>query len=181
MIAWSPTLRDDSATIDMRVDAPQPWCRFNLSYQHGRIPVPQLAENYSDSVQGIVEALALVARPGQPGKIAPGYFFGPGRPRKIREGHWCIGWRVGTKPVSLRVARQELLIPAYLWLLHRRLETPLRRLDEMARSQTLYLFDGSDNIDIEDPAPFSAAAIVVALLSGTLRQFTEGDVSTLPR
>jgi len=179
MIYWSPTRPADHEMIDMRVDAPVPWCRFHLAYQHGHIPIPQMPGHSSESVQGIVEGLALVARSGQPGKINPGYFMGPGRPRRIQKGQWCVGYRVGTRAVSIGEARQNLLMPAYLWVLHNRLKAFVKRLDQMGRDKDLHLYDGASNIDIHDPKPFSGAAVVVSLINGTLRQFERGDTEHL--
>ena len=133
MIVWRPEKPPNAKAIDISTDAEIPWDRLSPTYQHGQIPVPGLHRMFTESVQGAFEGLKLIGKIGQPGKINPGYFTGPGRVRELKNKEWLVGWSYHGLRVSLPDAYRYILIPTYLWMLQNKAYAVLARLKQIGR------------------------------------------------
>ena len=182
MIAWRPGERPRGLCVDIRDTADHPWCRLSPDYQHGQIPVPGITGMYSETVRGCAEGLKVTAKPGFPGRINPGYFGGPGRARELRTGEHVQGWRYRSRNVSIRDARLNIEIPAYLWVLKNPAANLVTQLRRLSRDQPcgMTVWDGIDNIDLSDPAPLSYAALFCAYINDDIGNFRAGTFVSTP-
>jgi hypothetical protein len=165
MIGWSPGPRD-GLVIDIRSEAEPPWNRLSPDYQHGQVPIPGISGMYSDCVTGVMEGLKLVGPVGQAGKINPGYFVGPGRPRDIPPGSWFLGYGLAGRRVDLGTARRQILVPSYRWILWNKCYDLVAKLRELGQHQDVWIHDGIPNHDLDDPAALSCAFLLVEFLYG---------------
>lgn len=173
MIVWGPK-RPEGGTpsVDISEDAEIPWNRLSFGHQHGQIPIPGLRRMFAECVQGAFEGLKLIGKTGQPGKINPGFFVGPGRERELGDEEWLLGWSYEGRRVSLPEARRLIVIPTYVWTLQNKAYAELARLKMIGRmhdddDRDLVIYDGVAGDDPDDfEKPLSAAAILVSYVNG---------------
>jgi len=166
MILWASSLPSSkNKSIDIRYTAKEPWNRLSPDYQQGQIPIPGLAGMYADCITGMMEGLKLIGPTGKPGKINPGYFQGPGRERPVEAKEWILGYSFAGQRVSLGEARQQIMIPAYHWVLWNRCHDLVANLREMGKQQDVWVYDGVGSGYLHDPDPFSMACALVSFLN----------------
>lgn len=101
----------------------------------------------------------------------PDYFVLFGKKSFMKnKGKKPIGtWTGGTSVCSdVGEARRTVYIPAYRWTLEHRLKhyvDKLLRIAKENRYKTIYLYDVNWNDDVDNPAPYSHAAILVDYLN----------------
>jgi hypothetical protein len=152
-----------ATVIDVTSRGPQPWVRFSPFYPHGGIPVPFTPGVFSQSVEGVWQAL----------KVFDGTDVDPSRleitsmkhiKRTTRKYGPVLGHRAGLRGddlLSYSVARREIYLPSYRWVLENRVPELVAELGELARSAEVVLLDYTVNADIDDLAqPLSHAALV---------------------
>jgi hypothetical protein len=173
MIFWALTRDDagDDPLVDMRSCAEPPWHRLSPDYQHGQIPVTGCAGMYADTCRGVFEGLKLTGRAGFTSHINIGYFKGPGRVRTLRTGEHLNGWMYRGRAVGLEGARLQIEIPTYQWLLNNRVPELVAKLRTLSATQNVWLWDDNQNINLNDAAPLSYAALLCAVLRDDVRSF----------
>lgn len=158
----------DSLWVDVSSTADAPHCLLSPFYPHGGIPVPEMAGQTSDSVEGIWQGLKVIR-----GKIALRYFRGMGKKRGGKPtGHQ---WGEQKRLLSLVEARQKIYIPSYEWMLsHCVVEEVLEDwIVNAFRGIPQFFYDREDNGSIHRDEPLAHAALLVDYLNRKIEQRCE--------
>ena len=157
---------------DVTSKGEEPWVRFSPFWPHAGIPVPNSPGVFAQSVEGLWQGLKVfekedidtsrweitnmkgIKRSGKSrGKVA-GHRFGVGS-----------GVLLGYLE-----ARRRIYLPAYYWVLEKRLVAEVERLRREMELRTVVLLDYETNCDIEDLSkPLSHASLVKRHLEGQAR------------
>ena len=173
MIVWRPKKPDGVVPrIGISLNGEEPWNRLSWNYQHGQIPVPEMKGMYSECVRGIYEGLKLVGPEGKSGKINPGYFTGPGRPRTVKEKEWMLGWSIKGVRCGAVEANGLILVPTYTWVLDNKVYDVVAKLKTIAarheeEGNNLYLYDDVSNGHQLETSAVSPASILVEYINDT--------------
>ncbi|OWK45816.1 hypothetical protein FRUB_02147 [Fimbriiglobus ruber] len=128
-------------------------------WPHGGIPVPGMAGQVSDSVEGIWQGLKVIG-----GKTAPRYFAGRGHKR----GGQPRGHQYGTKLLKIVEAREKIYRVAYEWMLANRVEPELIEhfVGRAFEGDAQYFHDVSNNGRVGNPDEgWAHAAVLVQYLN----------------
>ncbi len=160
----------DSTVIDVTSKGAEPWVRFSPFYPHGDIPIPNTPAQTSQSVEGLWQGLKVFEREDiEPRKWGITSMAGIKRGGKSRGA--VRGHRFGVGSDTLLGyldARFGIYLPAYKWVLERRLVSEVEQLRRLAANKPLVLLDYETNADVEDvSSPLSHAALVAYHLRGT--------------
>ncbi|NKE63527.1 hypothetical protein FXN61_45145 [Lentzea sp. PSKA42] len=155
--------RPDAMVIDVTSRGPEPWVRFSPFYPHGQIPVPMSPGVFSESVEGVWQALKVFESADvDPAKLAVTSM--KGLKRTVRRFGQVRGHRAGLTGDHLldyRTARHEIYLPTYRWVLENHLQGLVAQLHDLAESADVVLLDYTTNGDPDDlSTPLSHAALI---------------------
>ena len=158
-------LPEDVMAIDISGKGAGEWNVLSPTFSHGDIPVPGMPGVTSRTVEGIWEGLKRFENEGE--NVA---LFEADKPkkRKVTEAAGrFVGYAYGTETLKDELeARQKIFIPAYTWMVKNAPEARAKfdELVELARKNTLHIYDGLENSDAHDPRPYSYAAMLTDML-----------------
>ncbi|GAA3242721.1 DUF6939 family protein [Nonomuraea helvata] len=155
--------------IDVTSKAGEPWVRMSPFFPHGGIPVPQTPGVYSQTVEGIWQALKVFETADvDPTKLDITNMTG--LKRTVRKHGLVRGHRdglYGSRLLDYPTARRRIYLPAYRWVLENRVSSLVKRLRRLADRGDVVLLDYTTNGDVDDPAtPLSHAALVCHYIEG---------------
>ncbi|GLV55475.1 hypothetical protein KDH_23190 [Dictyobacter sp. S3.2.2.5] len=155
--------------IDVTSKGEEPWVRFSPFYPHGGIPVPFSSGWTSASVEGIWQGLKVFER----ADVDTSKFSNTTMKKLKRSARTygkVLGHRAGVGGQELLpylVARQQIYLPSYQWVLENRLQeqlAELRRLEQL--HGTVVLLDYETNSDPNDSRkPLSHASLIISHLT----------------
>ncbi|MEV4110578.1 hypothetical protein [Nonomuraea sp. NPDC049695] len=155
--------------IDVTSKASEPWVRMSPFFPHGGIPVPQTPGVYSQTVEGIWQALK-VFETADVDAAKLDITNMTGLKRTVRKHGPVRGHRdglYGSRLLTYQTARRRIYLPAYRWVLENRVSSLVKRLRRLADSCDVVLLDYTTNGDVDDPAtPLSHAALVCLYIEG---------------
>ena len=159
--------------IDVSDKAPNGWNVLAASFDHGDLPVPGMPGAVARSVDGIWEALKRFQAEAED----PALLAAPkARKRRATEATGaCLGHVYDGKVIPEEAeARRRIYVPAYHWMAkHAPAAKPkFEELVELARTNTLHLYDGTENGDLHDPRALSHAALLAELVAATRKART---------
>src|SRR5271166_1033547 len=155
-----------SVLVDVSSYADPPWHTFSPIWTHGGIPVPGQPGSFSDTVEGIWQGLKVIR-----GKTAPQLFRGRGQKR----GGKPSGHQYGDTLLGLVEARRKIYLPAYEWVLEKRIDPALIQLlvERACAGTTQHFHDLGANGDSNRAEPWAHASIVVQYLNRLCKQREE--------
>lgn len=161
--------RPGALLLDVTARGPEPWVRFSPSFPHGGIPVPLSPGYVAASVAGIWEGLKVFGREDvDPSRFTVTAMRGVRRVAGARGP--LAGHRAGVdgdRLLTPRDARHWLFVPAYRWVVEKRLAAELAQLRRLAASRPVVLLDDVTNGDVDDVSrPLSHAAVLAGLAIG---------------
>jgi O-acetyl-ADP-ribose deacetylase (regulator of RNase III) len=162
--------RPGALILDLTSQGEEPWVRFSPFYPHGDIPIPNSPGVFAQSVEGLWQGLKVFEEEDiDPSRWAITNLRGIKRAGRSRGK--VLGHRFGVGSgvlLGYRDARYKIYLPAYRWVLEKRLAADVGRLrDEMA-ARAVVLLDYETNGDVEDLSrPLSHAALIRHYLEGT--------------
>lgn len=156
--------------LDVTSRGPEPWVRFSPFFPHGNIPVPGRPGVFARSVEGIWQGLKVFeAEEVDEAKFEVASLRGLKRVAGGKRGR-VLGHRYGpggTTLLAYREARRRIYLPAYRWVLDRRLATEVGQLRQLAAGGMVVLLDYETNVDVEDlTRPLSHAVLVRCYVEG---------------
>ena len=158
-----------AAVIDVTSRGVEPWVRFSPCYPHGGIPIPNTSGETAQSVEGLWQGLKVFEREDiDPGKWAITDMTGikrGGKSRGLVHGH---RFGAGSEVLlNYREARHRIYLPAYRWVLERRLAAEVEQLRQLSAEKPLVLLDYETNAHLENLSrPLSHAALIRFHLQG---------------
>ncbi|MEU6038206.1 hypothetical protein ABZ801_22620 [Actinomadura sp. NPDC047616] len=149
--------------VDVTSRADEPWVRLSPFYPHGGIPVPFTPGVTAQSVEGIWQALKVFADEDvDPAKLHVTAMRG--LKRTVRRHGPVLGHRRGLEGTVLlpyERARREIYLPAYRWVLERRVADLVAELGRLGSEGDVVLLDYGTNDDVSDlSSPLSHAGLV---------------------
>ncbi|WP_344947056.1 DUF6939 family protein [Actinomadura miaoliensis] len=149
--------------VDVTSRADEPWVRLSPFYPHGGIPVPFTPGVTAQSVEGIWQALKVFADEDvDPAKLHVTSMRG--LKRTVRRHGPVLGHRRGLEGTVLlpyERARREIYLPAYRWVLERRVADLVAELGRLGSEGDVVLLDYGTNDDVSDlSSPLSHAGLV---------------------
>ncbi len=155
--------------LDVTARGPEPWARFSPAFPHGGIPVPLSPGYVAASVTGIWEGLKVFGLEDvDPSRFAITARRGVRRVAGARGP--LVGHRAGVdgdRLLTPRDARHWLFLPAYRWVVEKRLAAELAQLRRLAASRPVVLLGDVTNGDVDDVSrPLSHAAVLARLAIG---------------
>lgn len=158
----------DAQVLDVTSRGDEPWVRFSPFYPHGDIPVPGFPGMVGASVEGIWQGLKVFERAG----IDQNCFANrsmKGIKRSARRFGKVLGHRAGPNDESLLdylVARHQIYLPCYRWMLDHCMPRLCQLLRERARVRSVILLDYNTNGEVGDLArPLSHAQLIILYLA----------------
>lgn len=149
--------------IDVTSKGKEPFIKFSPFYPHGNIPIPFSENKFSMTVEGVWQGLKVF----QDNDIDKSKFHIDNMQNiKRSEGKFgkVIGHRKGINGKELLeygVARKEIYLRTYGWLLDNLLHGLIEELKAIAYKQDLILLDYETNSDIENLSkPLSHAGLI---------------------
>jgi hypothetical protein len=150
--------------VDVTSKAKFPWVKFSPFYPHGSIPIPFSYPLTGASVEGIWQGLkvfeAVDIDINTINKTSMSMLK-----RTTRKHGAIIGHRAGVNGkeiLSYIVARKEIYIPCYNYILREYMREELGCLLEMSKSKALILLDYETNSDVDDVRkPLSHASLII--------------------
>lgn len=138
-------------------------------YPHGGIPVP-FSEGYTAMC---VEAIWQGLKVFETADVDVNMFANDTMKnikRTVRRFGKPLGHRKGVKGTELLgyiVARKQIYLPAYKWVLENKVANIIERLREASKTKTIVLLDYTTNCDIDNPkTPLSHAFLIKAYAEG---------------
>jgi hypothetical protein len=159
----------DALLLDVTSKGPEPWVAFSPFYPHGDIPVPFSPGVTSQTVEGIWQALKVFRSADvDPSKLEIDNMIGI--KRSVRRNGPVCGHReglTGARLLSYIEARHRIYLPAYLWVLQRKIPGLVAELERLTRDRDVVLLDYTINGDVDDASkPLSHAALVSLYVEG---------------
>ena len=143
--------------------------RLSPFYPHGGIPVP-FSEGYTAMC---VEAIWQGLKVFETADVDVNMFANDTMKnikRTVRRFGKPLGHRKGVKGTELLgyiVARKQIYLPAYKWVLENKVVNIIERLREASKTKTIVLLDYTTNCDIDNPkTPLSHAFLIKAYAEG---------------
>lgn len=158
-------LPQDMITVDVSGKGAGEWAVLAPTFAHGDIPVPGLAGVTSKTVEGIWEGLKRFENEGE--NLALLETDKPKKRKLTDAGGKFLGWAYGSETLKDEIeARQKIFIPAYTWMVKNSPEARAKfdALVDLARKNTLHVYDNIENSDSHDPRPYSYAALLTDML-----------------
>jgi len=158
-----------ASIIDVTSRGSEPWVRFSPFYPHGGIPVPFSHGWSSASVEGIWQGLKVFEQ----ADVDTSKFSNTTMQklkRSARTHGKVLGHRAGVEGQELLpylVARQQIYLPSYQWVLDNRLQEQLAELRRLEQQHgTVVLLDYETNSDPKDSRkPLSHASLIIRHLT----------------
>lgn len=154
--------------IDVSAKAPDGWGVLAASFDHGDLRVPGHPNAVARTVDGVWEALKRFQAEGEDLALLESP-----KPRKRRAteatgallGHVYDGKVIDEEAE----ARRQIYLPAYHWMVKNApaAKAKFEELLELARTNTVHLYDGTENGNIYDPRALSHAALLAELVTET--------------
>jgi len=153
--------------IDVTSKAPSPWVRFSPFFPHGEIPIPFSEGQVGQSVEGIWQGMKVFTS----ADIDPTAWQNvsmKGLKRTVRKYGSVLGHRRGISSSNLLpydVARRDIYVPMYHWVLQHKLALELAALKAIAECNPVVLLDYETNTDLDNlQKPLSHAGLIQAWL-----------------
>ncbi len=159
-------LPENVLAIDVSLKAPEGWEVLAAGFDHGDLPVPGMTGTVARTVDGIWEALKRFQSEGEDLSMldAP-----KAKKRRANEKTGAsLGYLFEGKLLNDEVeARRRIFVPAYSWMVKNApaAKPKFDHLVELARTNTLHLYDGTENGSIFDPRPLSYASVLAELVT----------------
>ena len=159
----------DVVIADVTSQATDGLVRLSPFYPHGGIPVP-FSEGYTAMC---VEAIWQGLKVFETADVDVNMFANDTMKnikRTVRRFGKPLGHRKGVKGTELLgyiVARKQIYLPAYKWVLENKVVNIIERLREASKTKTIVLLDYTTNCDIDNPkTPLSHAFLIKAYAEG---------------
>ncbi len=156
-----------SVIIDVTSKGEMPFVKFSPFYPVGGIPVPFYEGEYSESVEGIWQALKVFSKNDIDfSKLKVKSMSGI--KRSVRVNGKVIGHRKGRNGELLNYidARKLIYLPTYFWVLNNKLNELIDKVVSIAQEKNIVFLDYTTNTDIENTSkPLSHAGLLVRYLS----------------
>lgn len=153
----------DAIIIDVTSQGSHPWVKFSPFYPHGRIPVPFLSGNKSETVEGVWQGLKVFESTGIDLSVMQITNM-KGIKRTVCKYGKCLGHSAsldGKKLLNYSEARHLIYLPTYLWVLENCLTDAIAQLKEIADNNTVILLDYETNPDVANLSkPLSHAQLI---------------------
>jgi len=156
-------LYSNAVLVDVTSKGKEPFLKLSPFYPHGNIPVPFTKNIYSYSVEGIWQGLKVFEHQD----IDPKKFMIKNM-KNIKRSRKKFGTPIGHRKgvygnelLNYVIARKQIYIPTYKWVLKNRTYIEIEHLTLIALKQDLVLLDFETNLDVKNiTKPFSHAAII---------------------
>ena len=159
----------NAVIADVTSQATDGLVRLSPFYPHGGIPVP-FSEGYTAMC---VEAIWQGLKVFETADVDVNMFANDTMKnikRTVRRFGKPLGHRKGVKGTELLgyiVARKQIYLPAYKWVLENKVVNIIERLREASKTKTIVLLDYTTNCDIDNPkTPLSHAFLIKAYAEG---------------
>lgn len=160
----------NTVIIDVTSHGRDPWVQLSPFYPHGRIPVPFSEGSFSQTVEGVWQALKVFER----ADIDPAKLNATGVAGLKRRESWngrILGHRAGLHGQDLlgyEAARRRIYLPTYRHVLESRTAGLIRLLRVESGRSEVVLLDFTTNGDVCDlSSPLSHAALIAMHVCGT--------------
>lgn len=159
----------NAVIADVTSQATDGLVRLSPFYPHGGIPVP-FSEGYTAMcVEAIWQGLKVFETAGVDVNMFANDTM-KNIKRTVRRFGKPLGHRKGVKGTELLgyiVARKQIYLPAYKWVLENKVVNIIERLREASKTKTIVLLDYTTNCDIDNPkTPLSHAFLIKAYAEG---------------
>lgn len=159
----------NAVIADVTSQATDGLVKLSPFYPHGDIPVP-FSEGYTAMC---VEAIWQGLKVFETADVDVNMFANDTMKnikRTVRRFGKPLGHRKGVKGTELLgyiVARKQIYLPAYKWVLENKVANIIERLREASKTKTIVLLDYTTNCDIDNPkTPLSHAFLIKAYAEG---------------
>lgn len=159
----------NAVIADVTSQATDGLVKLSPFYPHGDIPVP-FSEGYTAMC---VEAIWQGLKVFETADVDVNMFANDTMKnikRTVRRFGKPLGHRKGVKGTELLgyiVARKQIYLPAYKWVLENKVVNIIERLREASKTKTIVLLDYTTNCDIDNPkTPLSHAFLIKAYAEG---------------
>lgn len=156
---------EDVVFVDVSTKTTGDWAALAPNFNHGEIPVPGMPGTVSKTVEGIWEGLKRFENEGE--NLALFEADKPKKRRLTKDTGKVVGYKYGADVLREEVeARRLIFIPAYTWMVRNCPEAKAKfdELVDLARKNTLHVYDGEESADVHDPKPYSYAALLTEMV-----------------
>lgn len=157
----------NSKIIDVTSKGKQPFVKLSPFYPIGNIPVPFFRGEYSESVEGVWQALKVFEEKDiDLSKLKIKSM--KGIKRSVRVNGRILGHRKGHNGDLLNYieARKLIYLPTYFWVLKNKLNMIIEDIVNIAYEKDIVFLDYTTNTDIENTSkPLSHAGLLVKYLN----------------
>lgn len=158
-------LPPDVVSIDVSAKTGPEWAVLTPGFDHGDIPVPGMAGTTSRTVDGIWEGLKRFENQGEDLTLLDA--TKPKKRKLTTATGRLVGYVYQGEALKDEVeARKRIWLPAYVWMIEHcpAAKAKFDELVEMARTQTIHLYDTEENADVHDPRPLAHAAVLAEMV-----------------